>query len=478
MQDELLGTGVPIRRKHRGRPIMRGPGSGRGGAPTRTRLLALRALERVQRAGAFADLLLHSLLGRSALNAADRAFATDLVYGTLRWRGRIDHLLSHFLDRDLEKLEPLVATALRLGAYQILFSERVPPEAAVDESVRCVRAAGAERATGLVNAVLRRLAREHTGIALPALESAPLEHLTHALSLPPWIAARWLELFGAEQAALLAQACNQPPPQTVRANRRALSRDALLAELRERFPDARPCRHAVDGIVLGRRGNPALDPGFLAGQFSVQDEASQLVIALLDPQPGEQVLDTCAAPGGKATAIAERVGDRGGVLALDRHLGRSDLVRRAARRLQLPNLRCAERDASRPLADLGLFDRVLVDAPCSGLGTLRRNPDARWRIGAGDPEKLAELQRAILRSAADSVRPGGTLVYSTCTLLPEENELVVEGFLSERGDFQGARRSALPAALAPLLDERGHLRTLPQRDDADGFFAARFERRA
>jgi 16S rRNA (cytosine967-C5)-methyltransferase len=478
MQGESVVANAPIRRKHRGRPIMRGPGSGRGGAPTRTRLLALRALERVQRASAFADLLLGSMLGRSDLNSADRAFATDLVYGTLRWRGRIDYLLSHFLDRDLEKLEPLVANALRLGAYQMLFADRVPPEAAVDESVRCVRAAGSERATGLVNAVLRRFAREHARIALPQLATQPLEHLTHALSLPPWIAARWLERFGAEEAALLAAVSNEPPPQVVRANRRVIARDALIQELRERFPDARACRHAEDGIVLGRRGNPALDPAFLAGRFTVQDEASQLVVALLDPQPGESLLDTCAAPGGKATAIAERVGERGQVLALDRHVGRSDLVRRAARRLGLANLACGERDATRPLADLGRFDRVLVDAPCSGLGTLRRNPDARWRIAAGDPDKLAEVQRAILRSAADCVRPGGALVYSTCTLTPEENESVVQSFLADRRDFRRAEPSEIPAPLAPLLDAEGSLRTLPHRDDADGFFAARLERLA
>jgi 16S rRNA (cytosine967-C5)-methyltransferase len=476
MQGDGYVASAPVRRKHRGRPIMRRPGSGRGGAPTRTRLLALRALERVQRSSAFADLLLGSMLGRSDLNSADRAFATDLVYGTLRWRGRIDYLLSHFLDRDLEKLEPLVANALRLGAYQILFSDRVPPEAAVDESVRCVRAAGAERATGLVNAVLRRLAREHAQIALPPLATQPLEHLTHALSLPPWIAARWLERFGAEEAARLAAACNEAPPQTVRVNRRVVSRDALCAELAERFPDARACRYAEDGLVLGRRGNPALDPAFLAGRFTVQDEASQLVVALLDPKPGDAVLDVCAAPGGKATGIAERVGDAGQVLALDRHLGRSDLVRRAARRLGLAKLACAERDATRPLTDLGSFDRVLVDAPCSGLGTLRRNPDARWRIASGDPEKLAEVQRAILRSAAECVKPGGTLVYSTCTLTAEENESVVATLLAGRRDFRRAAPDELPESLSPLLDSEGCLRTLPHRDDADGFFAARLER--
>ena len=192
---------------------------GRRGAPTHTRLIALRVLERVQRAGAYANLLLSSTLARSSLNAPDRAFATDLVYGTLRWRGQIDFLLSQLLVKDLEKLEPLVATALRIGAYQILFSDKVPATAAVDESVRCIRAAGVERATGLVNAVLRRLANEHRDIALPTLEDDPLEHLTHTLSLPSWIAARWLDLFGPEEAAALARASNDPPPLTIRANR-------------------------------------------------------------------------------------------------------------------------------------------------------------------------------------------------------------------------------------------------------------------
>ena len=181
-------------RPHRGRPESK-LGQRSRGAPTLTRLLALRVLERVQRAGAYADLLLHSQLSRSDLAAPDRAFATDLVYGTLRWRGRIDFCLQHVLDRDLDKLEPLVATALRLGAYQLLFSDRVPATAAVDESVRCVRAAGVERATGLVNAVLRRLANEHTTLPVPSLAEDPLAHLTHALSIPEWIAARWLALF-------------------------------------------------------------------------------------------------------------------------------------------------------------------------------------------------------------------------------------------------------------------------------------------
>jgi 16S rRNA (cytosine967-C5)-methyltransferase len=441
--------------------------------------VALRVLERVQRAGAYADIALHHALGRSGLPAPDRAFAMDLVHGTLRWRGRIDYLLSRTLDRDLEKLEPLVATALRLGAYQLIFSERVPATAAVDESVRCIRAAGVERATGLVNAVLRRLASEHEQIPLPKLEDEPVDHLTHALSVPRWIAERWVELYGPAEAAALARASNEPPPLTVRINRRRGSASLLLDELRERFPEATPCSVARDGIVLGRRGNPGLDPAFLAGRYTVQDEAAQLVVGLLDPLPGERILDACAAPGGKATAIAERVGEAGRVFAVDRHARRLGLVLRAARRLTLRGITCVERDATRPLRDLAageLFDRVLVDAPCSGLGTLRRNPDARWRIGPGDPPRLAEIQEAILRNAAAVVKPGGTLVYSTCTLLPEENEAVVEAFLNSADDFAPVAADRVPAEVSSVVGSDGVLRCLPHLHDTDGFFAARLER--
>jgi 16S rRNA (cytosine967-C5)-methyltransferase len=467
-------------RPNRGRPGAARGSARRRSAPTRTRLLALRVLDRTQRGGAYADVLLHAELGRSSLTAQDRAFATELVYGTLRWRGRIDFLLAQVLDRDLEKVEPPVANALRLGAYQLLFCDRIPAMAAVDEAVRSVRAAGAERATGFVNAVLRRLASECSNIALPDLEGDPLSHLTHALSLPPWIAARWLEQFGPEAAAALARASNAPPPLTVRANPRLGSAAELLVELRARFPDAVRCRLAPGGISLGRRGVPALDPAFLDGRFTVQDEAAQLVVDLLDPQPGERLLDACAAPGGKATAIAERIGESGQLVALDRNARRLDMIRRAARRLGLANIRCLERDASRSLADLASaapFDRVLVDAPCSGLGTLRRNPDARWRIAPGDPARLAERQAAILASAASVLRPGGVLVYSTCTLVPEENEAIVESFLNDAKDFRLARRASAPQSVQSVIGEDLYLRCLPHLHDTDGFFAARLEHR-
>ncbi|HKA15096.1 MAG TPA: 16S rRNA (cytosine(967)-C(5))-methyltransferase RsmB [Myxococcota bacterium] len=473
------------------KPTGRAPGPRRGPprragadlhahAPTRARLLALRVLERVQRAGAYADVLLHSQLARSGLGPVDRAFATELVYGTLRWRGRIDYLLGRFLDRPLDRVEGIAATALRLGAYQILFNDRVPTIAAVDEAVRCARAAGAERVTGLVNAVLRRLAEHHASEPMPALDSDPLGHLMHAQSLPAWVAARWLELYGPSEAAALAAASTETPPLTVRANPHRGEVAELLDELHPLFPDARPCRYARYGAVLGRRGNATAMPSFLAGRFTVQDEASQLVVGLLDPQPGERALDTCAAPGGKATAIAERVGRNGSVLALDRHPGRLDLVRRAARRLQLGRLECRAFDATLDLAELAAgvpFDRVLVDAPCSGLGSLRRNPDARWRVRPTDPARLAEVQRALLTRASRVVVRGGVLVYSTCTLLPEENEAVVESFLRESPQFAPMSPREAPEEVRELVDERGYLRCWPHRHDTDGFFAARLERR-
>jgi len=436
-------------------------------------------LERVERTGAYADRLLHVQLGRSRLTAADRAFATDLVNGTLRWRGRLDFLLAQLVDRDLEKLEPMVTNALRIGAYQIVCTDRVPDRAAVDQTVRSVRAAGIEHTTGFVNAVLRRLATEHGDMGFPPLETDPLGHLTHALSLPPWLAARWLEHFGPAEAAALADASNRVPPLCVRANRQRTTREALLAEVRARFPDAVACQFASDGVVLGRRGHPGLDPAFLEGRFTVQDEASQLVLDLLDPQPGERVLDACSAPGGKATGIAERTGPSGQLVALDRNSRRLDLVRRQERRLGLPSIRCIERDATRALGDITPaegFDRVLVDAPCSGLGTLRRKPDARWRVGAGDPARLAAKQRALLLSAAATLRPGGVLVYSTCTVLPEENEDLVSSFLAEAPGFQRASAKDLAPALRPLLDADGTLRVMPHVHDTDGFFGVRMVR--
>ncbi|MBW2698438.1 MAG: 16S rRNA (cytosine(967)-C(5))-methyltransferase RsmB [Deltaproteobacteria bacterium] len=473
-------------RPGRGRPD--GVARRRGAGPTLARLIAVRVLERVERVRAYSDIALHHALAQSNLSGQDRALATDLVYGTLRWRGRIDHVLSQFVERKLADLESMVLTTLRLGAYQILFSDRIPNIAAVDEAVRCARAVGADRATGLVNAVLRRVASDGGAVRFPLLEDEPVLHLQHALSLPTWIAERWIADYGAEAAANLARICNDPPPFTVRANRQRTNRETLLGSLLPDFPEAAPCRMAPDGLVLGHKGDPGRDARFRDGDYTVQDEASQLVVEMLDPQPSDRVLDVCAAPGTKTTAIAERLGEDGSVLALDRHAARLNLVARAARRLGLRGISTLQCDANVPLPELPFaaeqpipkggsrFDRVLVDAPCSGLGAMRRNPDARWRVRPTDPAQLAEVQQSILANAAVTVRPGGVLVYSTCSVLREENEAVVEQLLARYEDFRLATSAELPTALAPTLDESGYMRCHPHIHGTDGFFAARLIR--
>lgn len=480
-----MSSRKPGGRHQRTGPAPGGAAAKKAAGPTQARLLAVRVLERVERVRSYADLALNQALARSNLPAADRALTTEIVYGTLRWRGRIDWVLAQAIDRKLEDLEPLVVTALRAGAYQLLFMDRVPERAAVDETVRCVRALHAERATGLANAVLRRVAREHGTWSLPALADDPVAHVRDALSMPDWLARRFVEAWGPDEAAAFAEACNHPPPLTVRVNAARHTPEALLDDLRLRHPEAARCVRAPYGLVLGRKGDPRRDARFLAGDFTVQDEASQLVIEMLDPQPSDRVLDVCAAPGTKTTGIAERLGPAGRVLALDRHAERLKLVARAARRLGLGSLRTIARDATRPLDDLPAltdgdasaaeapFDRVLVDAPCSGIGSLRRNPDARWRVEPEDPERLAAVQGRILDRAAAVLGPGGALVYSTCTVLPEENEHVVEAFLASHDDFRLAGPDELPESVRPWVDDRGLLHTRPHRHDADGFFAAR-----
>jgi 16S rRNA (cytosine967-C5)-methyltransferase len=435
-------------------------------------------LERVAQDGAYADLALRAELGRAGLDARDRALATELVHGTLRWRGRLDFTLGRVLTRPLAALEPQLVEILRLGAYQLLFCDRVPDAAAVSESVRLAWARGLGRAGGLVNAVLRRLARERDSLLPPALEHDPLGHLVHALSVPAWLAQRWIESDGAAEGAALARALDRPGPRTVRANRLRTSRDELLAELRGVHPDAVACRFAPDGIRVGGHGDPSAEPAFRDGRMTVQDEASQLVVELLDPRPGERVLDACAAPGAKASAIAERVGAQGEVVAVDRHARRLALVGRDAARLGIGWLRtaCADARALSGTLAKASFDRVLVDAPCSGIGAWRRNPDARWRLAPEALPELAALQLAILRGVRGLLAPGGSLVYSTCTLTPEENEEVVDALLDEAPELRRTPVAALPGSLSALLDARGALRTLPQRDDMDGFQAVRLER--
>lgn len=443
------------------------------GAASPARDVAWRVLNRVELDRAWADLTLHALLRERDLPVRDRGFATELCYGTLRMRGRIDCALGQVLDRELGDLEPGLRNLLRLGAYQILVLEGQRDATAVDETVKLARAGGFPRASGFVNAVLRQLAKRRDALVYPDLDDDPVGCVRDRGSLPEWLAERWVRELGPHAAMQLARVSQEAPPRTIRLSPGA-DRAAVVSRL-----GGRSCRFSPDGLTH-LVSDPVRDPGFNRGEFSVQDEASQLVVCLLDPQPGESVVDCCAAPGGKAMQIAQKVGHRGEVIALELHERRLALIRREAQRLGLRNLRPLERDVTKGFDLQGRlrFPRILVDAPCSGLGVLRRNPDARWNARPEDIAKCAETQLALLASAARYVEDGGVLVYSVCTVTPEETEGVIEAFLKDHPEFEReSARPYLPEAAGGLVDDTGALRTWPHLHGCDGFYAVRLVRR-
>lgn len=441
------------------------------------RQTALQVLQRVDRGG-YADRSLDSALRRGPSDPRDRALTTELVYGVLRLRNRLDFALTRLVDQPLAKLEPPVLRLLRLGAYQILELDRVPAPAAVHETVELAKRSGLQRAAGLINAVLRRLIREGDRLPWPDPARDPVAHLTWRLSLPAWLARRWHRELGGE-AAELAASLLQPAPFTLRTNTLKISRPDLLAELAAAGHEARPTGYAPEGIIVARRSDRPL-PGDAEGWYQVQDEASMLIAPLLTPQAGESLLDACAAPGGKTTHLAALTGNRVQVTALDLHPHRVALIDQGLRRLGCARVQTAVCDLTRPSKSLvdGQFDGVLVDAPCSGLGVLRRNPEARWRLQPADLADLHQRQAALLAQAARLTRPGGRLVYSVCTVTAEETEHVLTDFLARHPDFTlSPLGGTLPEACHSLLDDQGRLRTWPHRQGLDGFFAARLVRR-
>ena len=448
----------------------------KSGAPhrlaSRAREVAVRALERIEAAASFADIALDHELASRPLSPRDAALAMELVYGTLRWQRYLDWILAPHSRRPLETLDARVRVILRMTAYQIALLDRVPTFAAVNDAVTL-----APRTPGVkpfVNAVLRSFARRAPREREPAAPRDPLEALATRCSFPTWLAARWVARFGREEAEALMRASNERPPLTLRANALRTTRDTLAGRLAaEEGLAVRPTRHAPEGLVVGPGGAPASWRAFGDGSFAVQDEASMLVGRLLAPEPGATVADVCAAPGTKTTHIAELMADRGRVLAFDREPERLARVREAAARLGITVVDA--RDGAVDVLAPGFrdaCDAVLVDAPCSNLGVLRRNPEVKWRRQPSDLGPASRQQSEILAAAATMVKPGGRLVYATCSLEPEENEAVVSAFLRARPEFaiDAPDKFVLP------LDPDGWLRCRPDRHGTDGFAAVRFHR--
>jgi 16S rRNA (cytosine967-C5)-methyltransferase len=407
----------------------------------------------------------------------DRALAGEIATGTLRWQAAFDHLIASFTGRSIRQLDPEVVAILRLTLFQLLHLDRVPASAAVNDAVSLTKRAGKKSAAPLVNAVLRRASRERGRLPLPARPDreedaeAVLAYLSTTMSQPAWLVERQVGRYGFEAAESWARFNNGPAPLTLRVNRLRTTPEIVAADLRAHGVDVEPGRFAPDALIV-REGNPLATPLAHEGSFFVQDEASQLVALFVDARPGERVLDACASPGGKTIAMAAAMGDRGLLVATDVRGRRVELL---AHTVAASGARCVSvlrADAERPLPFQPVFDAVLLDAPCSGLGVVRRDPDIKWRRAEADLPALAARQRALLEQSADVLRPGGRLIYSTCSTEPEENDEVLDSFLRDHPEFEQRPAPPLPDAVRPLVDDRQRLRTLPHRDGLDGFFAA------
>jgi 16S rRNA (cytosine967-C5)-methyltransferase len=414
----------------------------------------------------------------------DQALAASVAAGTLRWMGAIDAVIEAFARRPAAKLDPEVLDILRTGAFQLLHLQRVPARAVIDDSVELVREQRKSSAAGFVNALLRRIDRERDHLPLPARPSGAddrgtLDYLSTTLSHPRWLAERWLNAYGAEAAEAWMQFDNAPAPLTLRVNTLKATGADVVRALAAHGVQVQPARFAPDGLVVVA-GQPLGAPLFDDGLFYVQDEASQLVALAAGAEPGQQVLDACASPGGKTMAMAAAMQGGGVIVAGDVRGRRVDLLRDTVARGGSHAVCIARFDAA-ALPFGAVFDLVLLDAPCSGLGTIRRDPEIRWRRTPADLPVLAETQRRLLSGAAGTVRPGGRMVYATCSSEPEENEAVVESFLARRTDFavEPVRLERLASApAAPLITPAGYLRTRPDLHGLEAFFAAVLRREA
>jgi 16S rRNA (cytosine967-C5)-methyltransferase len=419
--------------------------------PSPARACAYRVLRQVTAEDAFADRAFRAEAERAGLDARDRAFAQRLAYGTIQRLRTVDHVVEALSSRPVD---PEVLDALRLGVFQLMWMDSVPDRAAVDQTVELVKEMS-PHATGFANAVMRRAAREARGLVdrLPA--DSPV-----ALSHPDWLAAMWTEALGPEEAVALMRADNEPAESSLRANELLTTRDDLLAALAERDVEARPADELPEGIVVETPFDAHGSDLFERGWLMPQSRGSMLVARVLDPQPGERVLDLCAAPGAKSTHLAALMRGEGEVVSVEANPTRARELEVNARRLDAAIVEVRHADAREPVAS-GDFDRVLLDAPCSDLGTLQSRPDARWRKGPARVGELAALQGELLAAAVAQVRPGGTLVYSVCTISPQEGPEHVERLLQEH----------------PELELSGDpIQLLPHRDGTDGFYVARVTR--
>lgn len=440
---------------------------------------ALKIIYDINVNGAYSNIALNKYLEAGSLKELDRAFATELVYGIVKWRLTIDYVIRQFSDIRLKKISPWIMNILRLGAYQLLYMDKVPESAACNESSKLAAKYGHKASTGFVNALLRNLAKNRENIKYPARDEGILQSLSVRYSHPEWMVERFIGLFGEDFTEKILDSNNAIPEFSVRTNTLRITRERLMEELANEKIEASAGRFAPEAVIIKNPSSVSKLETFKKGLFQVQDESSMLVARILDPKPGEMILDACSAPGGKATHIAQLMENSGVVIARDIHGHKLVLVEQSASRLGINIIKTELNDAMiQDTAMIGRLDRVLLDAPCTGLGIIRRKPDIKWTRESSDITEITGLQTKMIGIAAGYVKPGGILVYSTCTVLPEENRDMVKHFLQENREFYlDDILPYTPENLKNWVEEKGMLQLYPNRDGTDGFFIARLRRR-
>ncbi len=438
---------------------------------TNVRDVAVETLLQIERNQAYSNLLLNTMINKYKVNEKDIALLTELVYGTLQRRETLDYFLAGFLKK-AKKIEAWVQILLRISIYQMIYLDRIPERAVLFEAVEIAKKRGHKGIASFVNGVLRSVQRE----GIPNLEEMkdPIEKLSIKTSHPLWLVKKWVKQFGYEETEKMCEENLLPPSQTARVNQTKTTVEGLLEELQNKGIMIEYGDLSEDAIK-GLKGNLALTDAFKEGKLTIQDESSMLVARVLNPQPGEKVLDACAAPGGKSTHIAERMKGTGIVHSLDLHEHKVKLIKQQADRLQLQNIKAEALDSRKAgeRFEKESFDRILVDAPCSGFGVIRRKPDIKYTKTGEDVNRLASLQYSILQAVAPLLKRNGVLVYSTCTIDHEENSDVVKKFLDSHPEFERDQSITvnLPKKLHPYI-ENGEIQLLPHYFGSDGFYIA------
>lgn len=438
--------------------------------------VALNVLTDVEASGSYSNLQLNQALVQAGLERADAGLTTEIVYGTISHLNTIDYFLGRFVAKGMHKLQPWVRSLLRLSFYQIYYLDRIPPHAAVNEAVNIAKRRGHQGISGMVNGVLRNVLRQLDELVIPDNLSA-VQRISLQYSHPEWLVERWVQQFSESVTEQICMSNNEPPAVSVRVNTNKTTREQMLKTLNDAGYYAQPSTIAPDGILVGGSGNMALTDWYRDGMLSIQDESSMLVAEAVQPEPGMSILDCCAAPGGKTAHIAEKMHNQGHIIANDIHEHKRKLIDDQAQRLHLSVIDTAVGDAMAlpERYEAASFDRILLDAPCSGLGVIRRKPDLKWNKSASDIKEIAALQRRLLERVSSLLKPGGILVYSTCTIEQSENEDVVRSFVDTHPQFE-------PVVVPLFADKLAHataseqaalgVQILPQDYHSDGFYIA------